>query len=99
MVFAPRRRRSDPEVTHLIDQIRDLVAQQRRLEGGRGEQTASRRRHEDGELLRGHLRRGVVVHLRTAHEDLQWIGFAADSRLGGPVAPVKSLVLALGPVA
>lgn len=44
VVFAPRRRRSDPEVTHLIDQIRDLVAQQRRLEGG----AESKRRHAGG---------------------------------------------------
>jgi hypothetical protein len=50
VAFASERRRSDDEVAHLIDHIRRLVAEQRRLEGGSESERREANRDEIGRL-------------------------------------------------
>lgn len=51
-VFGSERRRSDPEVIRLIDRIRKLVAEQRRLEGRlESERREAHRSHPRGTVL------------------------------------------------
>ena len=52
VVFTPKRLRSDPEVTRLIDRIRKLVAEQRRLQGGPKSKRREANRREIDRLQR-----------------------------------------------
>jgi hypothetical protein len=66
VVFASKRSRSDDEVAHLIDRIRTLVAQQRRLEASPDSEG-----HEDNkrEIDRLRERLAIAVKHELRHHD------------------------------